>query len=61
MQIDPNKPTLKATRSVRLKLIFSKLLSSIAFKFNLRRYNTDVNAKDIFEAGWCSFTLSNPS
>jgi hypothetical protein len=32
------KPTLKAPGSKRLKLKYDKMLSSFAFKFNLRRY-----------------------
>jgi len=35
------KPTLKAPGSERLKLEHEKLLSHFAFKFNLRRYNTE--------------------
>ena len=38
MQVDPIKPTLKAPGTKRLKLTYHKLLSSFAFKFNLRRY-----------------------
>jgi hypothetical protein len=32
-------PMLKAPGTKRFKLNFDKLLSSVAFKFNLRRYN----------------------
>ena len=39
MQVDPIKPTLKAPGTKRLKLKYDGLLSSFAFKFNLRRYN----------------------
>jgi hypothetical protein len=35
------KPMLRAPGSKRLKLEYDKLLSSFAFKFNLRRYNED--------------------
>jgi len=37
VQVDPIKPTLKAPGTKRLKLKYDKLLSSFAFKFNLRR------------------------
>ena len=40
VQVDPIKPTLKASGTKRLKLTHVKLLSSFAFKFNLRRYTT---------------------
>ena len=35
------KPTLKAPGTKRLKLKYDNLLSSFAFKFNLRRYTKD--------------------
>ena len=38
--VDPLSPTLKAPGTKRLKLIYDELLSSFAFKFNLRRYTT---------------------
>jgi len=38
VQVEPMKPMLKAPGK-RLKLTYDKLLSSFAFKFNLRRYN----------------------
>jgi hypothetical protein len=38
VQVDPIKPTLKAHRTMRLKPIYVKLLSSFAFKSNWRRY-----------------------
>jgi hypothetical protein len=38
VQVGPMKPILKAPGNSRLKLICGKLLSSFAFKFNLRRY-----------------------
>jgi len=38
VQVDPIKPTLMAPRTTRLKLKYDKLLSSVAFKFNLRSY-----------------------
>ena len=39
MQVDPIKPTLKAGGYKRLKPKYVKLLSSFAFKFNLRRFS----------------------
>ena len=44
MQVDPIKPMLKAPGTKRLKLIHGKLLSTFAFKSNLRRY-TQENVK----------------
>ena len=41
VQVDPIKPTLKAPGSKRLKLEDEKLLSNVAFNFNLRRYLSD--------------------
>jgi hypothetical protein len=38
VQVDPIKPKLKAPGTKRLKLEYDELLSSFAFKFNLRRY-----------------------
>jgi len=38
VQADPIKPTLKPTGTKRLKLKCDILLSTSAFKFNLRRY-----------------------
>jgi hypothetical protein len=40
MQVEPVEPTLKAPGSKRLKLQYDELLSSLPFKFNLRRYVT---------------------
>ena len=39
MPVDPIKPTLKPTGNKRLKLQCDILLSTSAFRFNLRRYN----------------------
>ena len=39
MQVEPITPTLHAPGTKRLKLKYHELLSSVAFKFNLRRYN----------------------
>ena len=43
-QVDPIKPKWKApgTGTKRLKLNCDTLLSTSAFKFNLRRYTTDI-------------------
>ena len=38
--VEPMKPMLKAPENERSKLTFDGLLSSFAFKFNLRRYTT---------------------
>jgi len=40
VQVDPIKPTLKPTGIKRFKLMCATLLSTSAFKFSLRRYNT---------------------
>jgi len=39
VQVDPINPTLKAPGPQHLILKYDKLLSTCAFKFNLRRYN----------------------
>jgi len=39
VQVDPIKPRLKAPVSKSLKLKYDELLSNVASKFNLRRYN----------------------
>jgi hypothetical protein len=41
VQVDPIKPTFKAPGTKRLNLNYDKLLSSFAFKFNLRRTSLD--------------------
>ena len=41
-QVDPIKPTMKAPGTKLLKLDFDELLSSFAFKFDLRRYTKAV-------------------
>ena len=68
VQVDPMKHTLKAPGIKRLKPQHDELLSSFAFKFNLRRYVTGFNfAPSPFlkcvwgdEVGWCRLNLSNP-
>jgi hypothetical protein len=41
VQVDPIKPKLKPPGTKRLKLKCDILLSTSAFKFNLRRYNQE--------------------
>jgi hypothetical protein len=73
VQVDTLKPTLKAPGTKRLKLDFDELLSSFAFKFNLRRYakaiKNEVELAGMVEAhlrdgvamvGRCRLTPSNP-
>ena len=50
VQVDPIKPTLKAPGTKRLKLKHDKVLSSFAFKFNLRRYNPAMRTCDAVQA-----------
>ena len=53
MQVHPIKPTLKAPGANRLILTYDELVSSYAFKFNLRRYNkalTSDGATPLFAA-----------
>jgi len=38
VRVDPIEPSLKASRSKRLKVEHDKLLSNSAFNFNLRRF-----------------------
>jgi len=54
VQVDPIKPTLKASGTMRLKLKYVKLLSSFAFKSNLRRYSKML--LDGFMVGRCRLT-----
>jgi len=46
VQVDPIKPTLKPPGTKRLKLKFDVLLSTFAFKINLRRYNLGIEEVD---------------
>jgi len=41
VQVEPMKPLLKAPGTKRLKLEYDELLSSFAFKFNVRRYTLE--------------------
>ena len=63
MQVDLIKPMLKPPETKHSKLKCDTLLSSFAFKFSWRRYNTDENLlmmSDKSEVGRCRLTLSNP-
>jgi len=44
VQVHPIKPTLRALRTNPLKLKHDALLSTVAFDFNLRRYNEEAAA-----------------
>jgi hypothetical protein len=65
-QLDPVKPTLKASGIKRLKLEHDGLLSNFGFKFNLRRYTSGTTTAGALirfcsaEVGLCRLTLSNP-
>jgi len=66
------KPMLKAPMTKYLKLEYDGLVSSFAFKFNLRRYNMAVARATLgahgriqrahirYLVGRCRLTLSNP-
>ena len=69
MQVDPIKPKLKPPGTKRLKLNCDVLLSTSAFKFNLRRYSAaglenllKKRGANIWtpEVGRCRLTLSTP-
>jgi hypothetical protein len=74
VQVVPVKPTLKPLEIKRLKLYTDELVSSFAFKFNLRRYTVGVAALSpnrglgvlvavaiiMHKVGRCRLTLSNP-
>ena len=67
MQFDPIKPTFKAPGTKRLTPKHDEPLSSVAFKFNLRRY-TEVAEEEEGPSddgedrvGRCRSTLSNRS
>ena len=51
MQVDPITSTLKAPGTKRLKPAYDELLSSFAFKSNLRRYNLAGNRVGRFDLG----------
>ena len=61
VQVDPIKPTSKASGSERLRLKCDEPLSKIAFKFNLRRYNLEPRVINSIQnsdyrnlVGWCN-------
>ena len=60
VQVDPIKPKLKPPVSKILKPEYDKLLSNIAFKFNLRRYTVVEMHVASFAVGRCRLILSNP-
>jgi hypothetical protein len=49
VQVDPIKPTLKPAGTKRLKLECDVLLSTSAFKFDLRRYTKAVGGPQRLE------------
>ena len=55
MQVDPVKPTLKPPGTKRLKLNCDVLLSTSAFKLNLRRY---AEAHVLLAALLCEFEMA---
>jgi len=57
VQVDPIKPRLKAPGYGRLKLKYDNLLSSFAFKFNLRRYNVEMCVDASCDLSNCKITL----
>jgi len=58
MKTTLNKHMLNAPGSKRLKLKHHKLLSNLAFNFNLRRYIMGVGFA--IEVGRCRLTVSKP-
>ena len=64
MQVDPIKPMSKPPGTKRLKLEYGKLLSKMAFNFNLRRNTEEVRRLQArlhaTEVRRCRLTLSNP-
>ena len=72
VQVHPIKLTMKAPGTERLKLEYDKLLSSFAFKTNMRRYRvvngavsahphpTPAGRVSYYQVTRCSLTLSNP-
>jgi len=71
VQIDPIQPTLKAPGSERLKPKHVEVLSSFAFRFNVRRYmmgpetftryfkDDNTRVTKMIVVGRCRLTLSN--
>jgi hypothetical protein len=54
VQVDPIKPKLKPPGTKRLKLNCDALLSTSAFKLNLRRYTAGARAWRSTTRSWCS-------
>jgi len=52
VQVDPMRLTLRPTGTKRLKLKCDVLLSTSAFKFNLRRYPVGWSARRSIRGGW---------
>ena len=50
VQVEPMKPVLKAPGTKRLNPKYDKLLSNVAFKFNLRRYTAARGARTTWTA-----------
>jgi len=60
VQVDPIKPLLNTPGTKRLKLKCDVLLSTAAFKFNLRRYMKEVDVVRAAMVGRCRLTVSKP-
>jgi len=60
VQVGPIKPKSKSPGTKRLKLKYHKLLSSFAFKFNLRRYTTGCCATGATRCSTRTARLSRP-
>jgi len=66
VQVDPMKAVLKAPGTERLKLKYDELLSSFAFKFNLRRYKEEgmtagAGAYGEHAANWTKLIADHPT
>jgi hypothetical protein len=68
VQVDPVTPTLKPPGTKRLNVHHDILLSTFAFKLNMRRYNEadweedeeEYLQRNLPTVGRCRLTLSNP-
>jgi len=58
VQVDPITPPLKAPGYKRLKPTFCKLLSNVAFRFNLRRCDMATMEMESMEEGWVAKILT---
>ena len=54
VQVDPIGPMLKLPGSKRSKLKYGKMLSSVAFNFNLRHYAKAHGSYHAISGGWIS-------